>query len=468
MHQYFRLLFTSSIALVAMSSCNKIRLEEPNYGVFSEMPEHRVSTLNIPINIEFKEIEQLINGKLKEVIYDDTSFFDKNNDGLKLRITRLNDIRLQSFRNKLYLQAPLNVELAVLLRTKVFGRTIQKEKNMTFSARLHLSTAVSMNENWQLVTKLKLDKIEWIEHPDMKFIGIRFNLTKLVENKLAENENMMLSALDKTILEKVNLKMPVNNIWDNLHKPIRINNKVHQVWLMVEPQILQVSPIKMSRKSIQFEVALGSMLSTHIGDLEKRGEASPLPNYQFKEDTSGLFDLHLLGHLPFELINETLKDSLEGKVFIIEGKKLKIKKARISGSGPRVLLRLDIRGDVKGNVYLSGIPHYSHETGIFSINNFSFDLESEEILLQAADWMYHSDLVEKVNQKLHWPIGAHITKLPELISQGISKSKISNKVELKIDSMVLQPSDVVVRPDGLYFQLHATGNAALSVTQLEN
>ena len=449
------------------SACVRIDPEEPNYGDFQAMPVQEVSVVNIPVSLPIDQITQLVNAKLKKVLYEDKSFENNGQDNLKIKITRLSKLKIRGHRGRLYVTVPLQVEAVALISQKVLKKEIKKEQALQFSIDLHLSSSYALRPDWHLETHTRLEKMEWRERPDIKVMFLKFDLSKMIEKKLKEKEGELLTNLDEVIRKNVSLAPTMEKLWVDIHKPIVIRKKAPEVYLHVLPEDLRLSPLRVKGNALEFQMQLDARLYSEVNGKEPRGKPTSLPSFQSKTDTTTNIQLRLLGSLPFEEINKVLRDSLRGREFAMDEHAITIKAAKMYGSGDKVVLRLEVAGDAKGTVFLSGTPVYHTDSALLRVEDFNFDMRSEEILLNMADWLFHTDLLDKIRSKLSWPIGARIQQVPTLIENGINSGKHKERLSLAIDTLHVQPTLLTVRPEGLYFLIEAQGRAQLKLTQLK-
>ena len=123
----------------------------------------------------------------------------------------------------------------------------------------------------------------------------------------------------------------------------------------------------------------------------------------------------MLSQIPYTDINAVIAEKLKGKGFDISGHRLNIKSAEIWGCGPNLVLHLRVGGAVRGDLYFEGTPQYKAENQQISIENFEFEVRTEEALVASAEWLLHSKFKEDIQSALSIQLAEHIVKIPDFL-----------------------------------------------------
>jgi hypothetical protein len=69
-----------------------------------------------------------------------------------------------------------------------------------------------------------------------------------------------------------------------------------------------------------------------------------------------------------------------------------------------MLIRLHFGGWTGGNIYMSGIPQYDPATGILSLRDLDYDLETARVLVKSMAWLGRDKLREDIRNRLRFRI----------------------------------------------------------------
>lgn len=100
------------------------------------------------------------------------------------------------------------------------------------------------------------------------------------------------------------------------------------------------------------------------------------------------------------------------------------------------------------------------------IRNFDFEMETEEALLNGADWLLHSTFQNEIQDMLALPLKDKIAQLPKKIVEGIEKGKAGKKLDLDIEQWNFEPQQIWVQDDHLKVSLMAFAQVRLELEKL--
>jgi hypothetical protein len=447
----------------------QLKPKAPAVTSFNELPQHQSSFINIPILIEIKHLEDKINEKIKGKINKNVELEGDGDHKHEINIYKLDRIKLSMQGDEVKLVIPLKVEIERKARKRFFASRKNKEpKNnkLEFSLNLHVKGTYKINPQWQVITQSEIEKIEWIQKPKINIGLFKISIAGIVEKKLRKQEEFILDQLNETARTQINLKKTVTKIWQDIQKPILLNSKMKTIWLLANPVDLAMSPVRCDGKHIIINAGITSEIQTVFGGKPEKINFRHTPSLKFRDLQKDIFNINLKGVLTFDDINQILADSLNGKSMVIKNHKVKITNSHMYGTGDNLILRLDIKGDAKGRIFFKGKPAYDERTQTLKLENFNFDMHTEEVLLKVANWLFHEDFRDQIQQMLHLPLGPTVEQIPDLISQALNKGKMGNKISINIKTLELHPTSIVVRPEGIHTSVNVKGKAGIDVDKL--
>lgn len=353
----------------------------------------------------------------------------------------------------------------VPLAVTVKGKRENAEK-LRFQLVLHLSSTLNLNENWQMVTVTSLENITWIERPVVDFELFELDLTGFVDGYFRKNQVELLAHIDEAVLKNVNLKPTIEKVWNDLQKPIRINKAYEEIWLRIRPEQIFQGPIAFFSDQLLIRARVTAYLQTQVGATEATQQLVPLPRLIKGSQADRDFDLFLTSQWPYERLNKVMQDSLVGQTLQLEGRELLVQELELSGSGNRLVLKLKAKGDVDGTLYFTGKPVFDPESAILRLEGVDFDVNTEDVFLSVADWMFHDTFKESLEEKLAFPLGTSIDQLPEIIQNALSNGKLGEKVNVNIEGMHVEPVALVVGEKGLHTLIRARGQTGIKMRKL--
>ncbi len=443
--------------MIITFSCKELKTEKPAIMKVTGSLESKISTIKLPILLPVSELENLINSELKGIIHEDLSFDEPKKDNLMLRVKREGRISIRMEGDKIYSTFPLSVWAKV-------KKVVAVESD--FSLTLQLESEIAIDANWKPVLTTKFRSLEWEETPELEIAFVKINLTKPVENALSEKMPKLLKKIDKLVHEKVNLKKTIAKIWSNLQKPVLVNKEYEKIWLVAEPKSISLESINAHEGMIHLDTEIKSMLSFHF-NVEPKVKKTPLPKLKQKKNHSKDFDIYLLAKVPFEEMSQKALRELKGKSFTFKDYSATLSDLKIEGTENGLLVTIEVSGDAKGKLYFTGTPKYDSVSTEIKIDNFDFDVNTENALATSADWLLHDDVKSMIQKELYVQLKPFSEKLPELIEQGIAKSKSGKNVSIKFNHFWFEPEEMLLTNDNLQVLIHVHGAVELRLSNLE-
>jgi hypothetical protein len=445
-----------------LSGCIRVKPTPPPHLASREQLSVPPSHLVFPVAFDFTTIEKLVNEKLKGTFLHQTIALDAKGDSLRLEISRTEHIRLWWRDKKVRGQFPLRI--AGWATVKKAGITIRNAKPVSTDVIIHIESFTRIGPDWNLDFNTKITQIEWRSDPRLQVGPVWINLRKPIEKVVDSKKQELAAKLDGELKKVVPLPQIIGDLWQKMQQPILINRKKIPVYLVYQPEDITAKILSTTKTNVlEVRVATRGMLSTSFSAVPDF-VAIALPAKKDTESTSDSLHLHLRARIPFAKINEVMGPEVVKKPLRYEGYEAIIKKAEVYATqNNRLAVAVDVRGDVHGSVYLTGNVAYDTAREQIRVTDFGFDVHSEEMLVQSANWLLHDYVIDMFKDKLQVDVGPVWRQLPALISAGIEKGKSGQKINLLIDSLAVRPGQFLVNQDEIQMVFEATGKARLEL-----
>jgi hypothetical protein len=448
--------------LCLFTKCNTVKEKgETNSSEKQEDLKNQLSEIHLPVAYSTKKLEDLLNNQLKPVIFHDDDFDKPKKDNLKIKVMKAGRVTVSIEGNVVNYVLPLNIECELRKKPLPIVKT-------SFSLKVKGKSTIEIEKNWKLETKSKFLGIEWIEHPKLNLGFAEFDLTNKVEKILNAHGDEIFHKLDQIAKEKADIKHQIEQIWYDIQKPICINRKEKKIWLKFDNQDISASQVYGHAGNIVIHTKIHAYIQTIVADTIEHYHRQPLPNLtRLKaKDKNDQFDMFVLSVIPFEDLNAILNHHVGGKVLSAEGHSITIEKATLFGEQGNLGLKIDFSGEITGEVKLKTTIHHDSIDNSLLLKDFDFLVESEDVLVQAADWILHDKAKEELSKHLKIPLQTHIDKLPELINKGIEHGKTGKRIDLVLKNMKLHPQKILVTSNNIQLLAHAKGNGMIVLDKL--
>ena len=274
----------------------------------------------------------------------------------------------------------------------------------------------------------------------------------------------------------LHLKSKMADIWKKLEAPIFLDRGI---WLLVHPQTFCAGMMRTDLKRASTlhtvlemtadpEIVFGPKPDTIL---------TPMPRFPRFQPGPGTFRATtniLITYREANLHFRDLRLKLIGMVFPGTGeRKLTLAGLRMYGSGGRVIVEVKLLYNppivnftgkpAKLTIYLRGTPRYLPEERVFDMPDLNYDIGSNDLIVQAADWLFKSDFKNQLRQVTALPIGNKIDLLKEKINKSLNRS-LHPSVRLSTQVNSLKILDGFADNEGIEVRGAIQGTATLEVT----
>jgi hypothetical protein len=210
---------------------------------------------------------------------------------------------------------------------------------------------------------------------------------------------------------------------------------------------------------LMIEIGLAATLRTVLDSTAAASKPKPLPPLRQIQRKGGGLNTYLLATIPFDKLNAVLAQVTDTMKFTFKGHTVRIESSEVFGTPDGLAIKIDLRGDVRADVYLKGSIGFDTVTQKLVIENFGFDLNSEHSLVQAADWVVHEEIIERLQPYLSLPLENLFRTIPDLITRGIKKGKLGEKIDVRFDDFTVNFYGYLITTDNIQVILAAKGKA---------
>lgn len=445
-------------AIVLLTGCKQVVTEAPPATTLDSTLTVPESELSVPVFYPLADLENLINQKLESRIIEAKVAINEKDDSLFLSVSRFKPVEID-YDGIRGITLSLPVQISGTVDSKVVGIKIRNKTPVEAQVIITVFTELYLNESWNLETKTQLKEVTWVKDPKLKVAGIKVNLRPPMEKAIKNNEEKIIKKLDESIGNMIKLRKIVEKLWVDIQKPIRINKKVVPAWLKAELTNMNGRILSRSKDTLMIEVGLKARLRTVLDSAAAMLNVPKLPPFQRKEAGDGGLAAFALATVPFEQVNKVLTQVTDTMKFEFGSHKVTVKEAVMYGIDNGIAIKIGLRGDLKADVFLRGSIGYDSATQTVMIEDFGFDLNSENSLVGAADWLAHDVIINRIRPYLSIPVGNIFRMMPTLITKGVEKGKLGEKIEIRFEQLDVDIEEYIVTKNDIQMILSAYGGA---------
>ncbi|MGS0749193.1 DUF4403 family protein [Halpernia sp. GG3] len=434
--KFFLLFFCLSI------SAQKTGTISPTYA----FPKIK-SSITMPVKIPLSEISAMVNSSVKDLIYEDNSYDDNNNDQFKVKVWKTKPIRIVGGTHDNLLIA---VSLKIWAEKGIGTLGVYTYQNTTFETVMFFNTQLTVNNNWTISTKTTANGFQWVTKPVLDYGRIKIPITSLVENSLKEEQIKFCTIIDEQMKTQLNFQQLAINAWNLFAEPFDVSDE-YKTWLKITPLSVNLTPIKIHGNEIDTNIGLDVYSETFTGlKPEKSALVGAMANFNFVPQLQNAFNLNSTANIPYEAATKIAeKTFLNKKYDFREGKsEITITGIKVYGEENKLIIEAETSGTINGTSYISGIPVYDEVKHKIVLSETKFKLKTNNIFQKTLTILFQKKITGMIEDEYGIPTSDIELSSKSSIEAAFNKDYYKG---LKISGQVykLNPTQILLTPNGI-------------------
>ncbi len=403
------------------------------------------SSITMPVTIPLSEISNMINASVKDLVYQDDSYTDNNNDQFKVKVWKTRPIRLVGGTNQNLL---IEVPLKIWAEKGIGTLGVYTYQNTTFETVMSFNTNLNFKNNWTITTNTQPNGFRWVTKPVLDYGKIQIPITSLVEKSLKEQQEKFCKTIDLQMASQLNFQQYAVMAWNVFSQPFNISEE-YKTWLKISPLSVNITPLKVYGNQIDTNIGIDIYSETFTGS--KPATSQPIktaPNFNIIPVLNDNFLLQTTANIPFSEATNIARTMFLNKNYDLRGSQVKIKDIKVYGVENKVMIEAETDGYVKGKVFISGIPVYDETKKKIVLSNTKFNLRTANILQKTATLLFRGKIVKMIEEEYGIPTQDLENSSRKSIEEAFNKEYYKG---LKMNGKVfnLKPSGILMNPSGI-------------------
>jgi hypothetical protein len=404
-----------------------------------------LSSLNVAIEATSEEIAKTLNKAVRQELYRGST----KTRGLSADILRNGPIAVSAADNFLYFTVPVTLSL----NYGIFSTP-------ALPLKLRFRAGAQVSQDWTLATEVQYLGISELLAEEVGIGPLSLKPRSIVDGVMQPLQKVLSDVVNRNVNEALPLRAQVEKAWQAAQQPILVD-KEFQVWLKLTPREVTLFPLQAQQNRVSMSVGVTSYIELVVGPAPAAAPARPLPALKLVKNLDRRFRLAVNTEIYYRDLVSAAAPLLLNKEFAADGRSIVLKQFEIYGNGDRFVIKLETQGTLDGTFYLTGKPHFDPQTNRFSVEEVEFDLQTQSLLLKSADWLLHSTIRDRIQEKLNLDLTKRMEQSREMAGKAIAQRKLADHVLLKGNITSFRFSDLLVKPDKVSLQLYAEGDSAL-------
>ncbi|MDD2850646.1 MAG: DUF4403 family protein [Desulfuromonadaceae bacterium] len=447
------ILFAMLIIYPFLISCTNARAGDepltaakPKDLAFRTALKKEPSNLNVTVETTAADLGNTLNRLIPSALYKGST----KTSGVTADIVRNGPIGVAAADNFVYLTVPISISLSYGLF-----------ETPTIAAKLRFKVHATVSPDWKVTAEVYYTGLSDLFAEEVGIGPISIKPRSIIEGATKPVQRIFSNLINTKLNEKMELKTQVTKAWNASQKPILLDKR-YNAWLMITPQEILLYPFYARNNMVKQSVGLKSYAEVVVGpEPAPRSPPVPLPNLRQLAGADTSFRVTLNNDLYYKDILIIASPLLLDKEFGDDGKRVTLKSLDLSGNGDRLLITVGTTGDLEGTFYLTCKPLFNPLTNIFSVEEVDFDMQTQSMLLQTADWFLHSTIKNIIQEKLTMDMTQRLMQAREMAGKAMAQVRLADNLFLNGTIKAMKVNDVMVQKEKISIQIYAEGETTI-------
>ncbi len=401
----------------------------------------------MPVRIPLSEISNMVNGSVGNLIYQDDSYTDNDNDQFRIKVWKTAPIKLSGGRNQ---NVVIEVPLKIWAEKGVGTLGVYTYQNTTFETVMYFSSSIIFNNNWTVSTKTTPVGFKWVSKPVLDYGRIKIPITPIVEKNLKEQQTEFCKTIDKQMGTQLNFQKYAIMAWNLFSQPFSVSEE-YNTWLKITPVSVNVTPLIFYADAIDANIGIDTYSETFTGSKPiSTPEIKTIANFNCVQTLPPAFKLQTTSNVPFTEATTIAKNMFLNKEFDFrEGKsKIKITNIKVYRDENRVMIEAQTEGAVQGTAFISGVPVYDEVKRKIVLHDTRFNLKTKNVLQKTAVFFFKGKIIRMIEDEYGIPTQEMEDSAKKSIEESFNKGYYKG---LNISGKVysLKPGQILISDTGL-------------------
>src|SRR6185369_10847890 len=405
--------------VITLSACSGVKpsltADRPRDEASRTTLKKEVSTLNVPIETTADEIGKTLNQSIRKDLYKGST----GTRGLTAEVLRNGPIAVSAADNFLFFTVPITMKL---------GYSMFETQTIPF--KLKFKANAKITPDWKVNAEIYYQGLSDLLVEEIGIGPISIKPRSIVEGIAQPVQKVLSDLISWKLNDMFPLKSQIAKVWNTAYKPVLVD-KNYSAWLKLTPLEIMLFPLSAQNNKVRLSVGINSYADLVVGPAPEPQTPAPLPNLKLVSNFDRSFRIALHTDLFYKDILKIVSPMLLNKEFTSDGRTIVIKSLDLYGNGERFVVKVETKGALDGIIYLTGRPRFDLKTNMFSVEDVDFDLQTQDLLLQSADWILHGTIKSKIQEKLSIDLTERVEQTREMARKAIAQVQLADHVLLK-------------------------------------
>jgi hypothetical protein len=235
------------------------------------------------------------------------------------------------------------------------------------------------------------------------------------------------------------------------------------VYLLNRPYGLNLGEIELTEAGVVANLELLSYVKTGLRGDTTRPAPTDLPKLTKVDSTNKQFEINFLVQVPLKAGSAALEEQFAKRSIGVSGTSLRIEHIYVYTSPERLIITTQLSEPTSTILRFDGLVHFNAADTSIAATDFDFMVVKGNSLVKAAEAALHATVLEAIGDKLRIRLGGLIGEIGPLVEGAIEKGQIGKSISLGLSDVMLEPTEIVLRPDTVLLNVRGAGKVSLQI-----
>jgi hypothetical protein len=314
------------------------------------------------------------------------------------------------------------------------------------------------------ILQTKIIRKEPVAHDKCEVCFWGQDVTKEVLDGLKKELDLSRKAMEDSF-GNINLRPYMQQAWNRLREPFPVPGIGT---FSLNPKRLHMQNLSANNDLLNITIGI---TATPVVSFEKgSGATIPVPNLT-PSNSAGGFSVYLDAALQYDSLSRVVNGYMAGKRFdVSEGlfaKHIVVKEVTMAGNTEgNLLIKVDFSGSFNGTAFFNGKPTYNTATQTLEVQDLDYDLQTKNLLLKGAKWLFASKIETELKKASSIPLGSYFDTARQQLNQYLNQ-EWTKGIRGSGSIKELQLVQAQALPQHLFLRTVCTGNLSVAVTEMD-
>jgi hypothetical protein len=294
---------------------------------------------------------------------------------------------------------------------------------------LTLFSEIDIAEDWTWSSKTSIERLEWVEEPKLKIMGMKLSVSNMVEQFINNSEETITAQIDSTVAERQLLRDAIGSLNPTFERAYALDPD-RNLFVQVIPVSAGVVPFEATNRRIITAVQMmgRGLILSDSSDLETNVDTARYLWGEFKPDEPSISASLAMSEVDLQSF---IRSGAKGQTFEFRGKRSTVDQIFVTLQDEKLKADVHLSGGLRGKVHFEGKPKWDEAKNEIEFCDADIDLEISKGISGFLLWLGGNALKKRLLSEMEDAINREVRNRIREINSYLREYAPGKNVEIK-------------------------------------